>query len=46
LPRDFVEWIDFDKFIIENATITKWLNSMINRALFLLTLKKYKYFQV
>jgi hypothetical protein len=23
LPRDFVEWIDFDKFIIENATITK-----------------------
>lgn len=24
LPRDFVESIDFDKFIIENATISKW----------------------
>lgn len=24
LPRDFVESIDFDKFIIENATLSKW----------------------
>lgn len=24
LPRDFVESIDFDKFIIENAALNKW----------------------
>ena len=23
LTRDFVEWVDFDKFIIENATLNK-----------------------
>lgn len=24
LPRDFVESIDFDKLILENATLSKW----------------------
>ncbi len=38
LPRDFIESIDFEKFIIENAALSKWC--------FLLVCKHTKHFRM